>query len=155
MPFWLAGDHLLLAWGRVNQSPPVLLYLRHNWTVSGERIERELGFVLVDTGAAGVGFTGPKSILEEAGIKLAPGAETEGVGGGGAVKITPFSLAELSLGSARETDLTGVYGAFPETLEWGNDFRIAGLISHQFFRGYSLTLDFERMRLVLRGGGGR
>lgn len=34
----------------------------------------------------------------------------------------------------------------------GNDFRISGLISHEFFRAYALTLDFERMRLVLRRG---
>ncbi len=133
VPFWLAGDHLMVAWGRVNQSGPVLL--------------------LVDTGAAGLGFTGPRSILDEAGIKLTTGTESEGVGGGGAVKITPFNVAELSLGTARETDLTGVYGAFPETLEWSNDFRIAGLISHQFFRPYALTLDFDRMKLVLRRGG--
>lgn len=132
VPFWLAGDHLMVAWGRVNQSAPVLL--------------------LVDTGAAGVGFTGPRSLLDEAGIKLATGSEAEGGGGGGAVKITPFNVAELSLGTARETDITGVYGAFPETLEWGNDFRIAGLISHQFFRPYALTLDFDRMKLVLRRG---
>jgi len=36
IPFWLAGDHLMVAWGRVSKSNPVLLY--------------------VDTGAAGVGF---------------------------------------------------------------------------------------------------
>jgi predicted aspartyl protease len=132
VPFWLAGDHLMLASGRVNQSAPVLL--------------------LVDTGAAGLGFTGPRSILAEAGIKLPAGPEAEGIGGGGAVKVTPFQLAELSLGAARETDIPSVYGAFPESLEWSNDFRIAGLISHQFFRPYALTLDFDRMKLTLRRG---
>ena len=81
--------------------------------------------LLVDTGAAGVGFTGPRSILDEAGIKLASGSEAEGIGGGGAIKVTPFNVAELSLGAARETDLTGIQGYralgrdVPEGILWG------------------------------------
>src|SRR5262249_9908846 len=50
VPFWMAGDHFILAWGRVNQVAPLLLF--------------------VDTGLAGLGFTAPRSTLEAAGIKL-------------------------------------------------------------------------------------
>lgn len=56
IPFWLAGDHLMVAWGRINKSKPVLFY--------------------IDTGLAGLGFTGPKSVIDEAGIKLPVGVDT-------------------------------------------------------------------------------
>lgn len=120
----------MVAWGRVNKSNPVLLY--------------------ADTGAAGVGFTGPRSILDEAGIKLSGGQKTEGVGGGGTVKIAPFVVEELSLGEAKERNIIGVFGAFPASLEHRDGFRIAGLISHQFFRPFALTIDFTGMRFFLK-----
>ena len=130
VPFWMAGDHLMLPWGTVNGSKPVLLF--------------------VDTGAAGIGFTGPQSIIDQAGIKLRSGAETIGQGGGGAVKMVPFNLEELSLGEARERDLIGVFGPFPASLELRRGFRIAGLVSHEFFRSYSVTFDFDGMRIYLK-----
>ena len=130
IPFWMAGDHLMLAWGTVNKSAPMLMF--------------------VDTGAAGVGFIGPQSTIDESGIKLPTGAESTGVGGGGAVKFTPFSVDDLSLGDAREQDIMGVFGPFPASLEMKNGFRIGGLISHQFFRPYSVTFDFDGMRIYLK-----
>src|SRR5262249_4387390 len=60
VPFWMAGDHLMLAWGKVNKSPPLLFYL--------------------DTGAAGIGFTAPRSTLDAGGITLPQGQQTEGIG---------------------------------------------------------------------------
>lgn len=130
VPFWLVGDHLMVAKGRLGSSKPALFY--------------------VDTGLAGLGFTGPKSIVEEAGIHLPEGSEVEGVGGGGTVKIVPFPVDALSLGDAREENLTGVFGAFPASLENKNGFRIAGIVSHQFFRDYAVTMDFSGMRLLLK-----
>lgn len=130
VPFWMAGDHFMLAWGTINKSNPVLLF--------------------VDTGAAGIGFTGPQSIIDQAGIKLAVGSETVGTGGGGAVKMVPFNIDELTLGEAKERDLIGVFGPFPASMELKNGFRIAGLISHQFFRPYSVTFDFDGMKIYLK-----
>ncbi len=130
VPYWMAGDHLMLAWGTVNKSAPVLLF--------------------ADTGAAGIGFTGPQSVLDEAGIKLSSGSGGTGIGGGGSMKIVPFNLEELSLGGASERDLMGVFGPFPASLELTYGFRIAGLISHQFFRPYSVTFDFDGMRIFLK-----
>lgn len=130
IPFWLAGDHLMVAWGKVNNSKPVLFY--------------------VDTGLAGMGFTGPQSVIDEAGIKLPVGAEAEGVGGGGKVKIIPFRVEELYLGDAKEKNIGAVFGPFPASLESKDGFRIAGIISHQFFRPYALTMDFTNMKLYLK-----
>jgi hypothetical protein len=41
----------------------------------------------------------------------------------------------------------------PPDAEFRHGFRIAGVISHAFFRLYALTLDFEKMRLLLNPGG--
>lgn len=130
VPFWLAGDHYMVAWGSINHSRPLLLF--------------------VDTGAAGVGLTCPDSTIKEAGIKLSEGQAGEGVGGGGKIKITPFVVDELTLGAAKESKIVGLAGAFPPTLENTFGFRLGGLISHSFFRPYSVTFDFTGMRLVLK-----
>jgi hypothetical protein len=131
IPFWMAGDHYMLAWGKVNKSQPLLLF--------------------VDTGLAGGGFTCPESTLKEAGINLQESLAAEGVGGGGKVKVIPFVIEELTLGDAKEHSVRGLYtGAFP--LENAFRFRIGGLISHGFFRSYALTLDFFGMRYFLEKG---
>lgn len=128
IPFWLALDHYILARGKVNQSQETLFF--------------------IDTGLAGGGFACPESTLTEAGIKLMEDRATEGLGGGGKVKVIPFVVDELSLGEAREKNIVGLFtGAFP--LETAFGFRIGGLISHGFFRFYTLTLDFQGMRLFL------
>jgi predicted aspartyl protease len=128
IPFWMAGDHYMVAWGTVNKSQPLLFF--------------------VDTGLAGGGFTCPESTIKEAGINLQESLAAEGVGGGGKVKVVPFVVEELTLGDAKEHDVNGFYtGAFP--LENAFRFRIGGLISHAFFRPYALTLDFAGMRYYL------
>jgi predicted aspartyl protease len=128
IPFWMDGDHLLLAEGAANGAEPALM--------------------LVDTGAAGIGFTCPESTARAAGIALG-GEAAEGVGGGGRVSIVPFMLDSLRLGDAKATAIPGVYGAFPASLEWGRGFRVGGLVSHAFFRPYAVTFDFDRMRIVM------
>jgi len=49
-----------------------------------------------------------------------------------------------------ETDLQGVAFEAPSSILGDKlGFHIGGLISHQFFRSHALTLDFERMQLIL------
>jgi hypothetical protein len=129
VPFWMAGDHYMVAWGTVNKSQRTLFF--------------------VDTGLAGGGFTCPESTLKETRIQLQESLASEGVGGGGKVKVVPFAVEELTLGNAKEHNIHGMYvGAFP--LENAFGFRIGGLISHGFFRHYALSLDFERMKYFLK-----
>ena len=71
------------------------------------------------------------------------------MGGGGPVTVTPFTIKSLTLGGARQSDVTGMFGAFPMASEYAHGFRIGGIISHAFFRPYALTFDFDRMRLYL------
>jgi hypothetical protein len=129
VPFWMAGDHYMVAWGTANKSQPMLFF--------------------VDTGLAGGGFTCPESTLKEGGIRLQETQAGEGIGGGGRVKVVPFVVEELTLGKVREQNVRGIFsGAFP--LENAFEFRIGGIISHGFFRPYALTFDFKSMRLVLK-----
>jgi predicted aspartyl protease len=131
VPFWLGGDHYILARGRANDSESMLF--------------------LVDTGLAGLAFTCPRSTVEEAGIELVEQAAGSGVGGGGKVSIVPFMLHRLSLGEASRESLPGVFGPFPESLEHQAGFRIGGLVSHAFLRPWRVTFDFDAMEIVLDG----
>lgn len=133
LPFWLADDHIVVAWGSVNGGRPLLFF--------------------VDTGLAGAGFTCPPSTIEQAGIELRRDQAGSGRGGGGAMSIVPFVVSELSLGGLRREHIDGAAGPFPPQLEWDLGFRLGGLVSHQFFRPGSLTLDFAAMQMRLRAGG--
>jgi len=127
VPFWMAGDHFIVAWGTVNGSRPMLF--------------------LVDTGLAGKAFTAPKSTLQEAGIQPDESRVSEGLTILGKEREVPFTVDELTLGDAREHDLEGVANNF--RIEYALGFRVGGLISHQFFRRYALTFDFTGMWLFL------
>jgi Aspartyl protease len=129
LPFWMAGDHFLVTWGKVHHSPPLLFF--------------------VDTGLAGGGFVCPPSTLKDAGISIPQGSEVEGVGGGGSIKAVEFVVPFLSLGGIEARQIQSYLGVFPSTLEYGEGFRIAGIVSHEFFRPYALTFDFQGMRLFV------
>lgn len=130
IPFWMSGDHFMVARGRMNASPPLLWF--------------------IDTGLAGAGFTCPASTIEAAGVDLSKAPSFQGQGGGGAVTVTPFVVDSLSLGPAVRRGITAFFGPFPPTLEMGQGYRIAGLLSHGFLRPYRLTMDFTGMRYFLR-----
>lgn len=154
MPFWMAGDHYMVAWGRVNQRPPVLLF--------------------VDTGLSMGGFVCPDSTLKEASIKPQPPDEKKADDSAGTANpasasqasanqasanqasapaaptdYLPFVVDHLSLGDAEAEKIDGLTGVFPPTLENSFGFRIAGLISQQFFQPYAVTFDFTGMRIFL------
>ncbi len=130
LPFWMADDHFIVAWGAVNRGPQLLFF--------------------VDTGLAGAGFTCPPSTVKTAGIELRKDQAGIGSGGGGEVAFVPFVVEELSLGELRREHVDGAAGPFPPQLEWDLGFHIGGLVSHQFFRPGALTLDFDAMRLRVR-----
>jgi predicted aspartyl protease len=128
IPFWMAGDHYMVAWGKI-ESLPVLFF--------------------VDTGMAGGGLSCTESVLKEAGIKLAEDQASESMGGGGKHKVVPFTVKNLSLGEATAKNVRGVFnGPFLEENAFG--FRIGGFIGHGFFRPYAVTFDFTGMRLHLK-----
>ena len=132
LPFWLAGDHFMLARGTIGASPEVTWF--------------------VDTGLAGAAFTGPTSTLSLGGIALTDTASFTGEGGGGSVRVTPFLVPRLTVGPVRRDSLLGMVGAFPPSLETSLGPRVAGLVSHAFFRESRVTFDLDRMQLTIEGG---
>ena len=129
VPIWMASDHFMVGWGRVETLPPSLLF--------------------VDTGLTGAGVKLAESVIKEAGIKLDESKAAEGAGGGGTLKIVPYTVHQLSLGDIKEENVQGVYdGPFP----WENmfGFHLAGMVGHEFFRPYAVTFDFQNMQIFLQ-----
>jgi predicted aspartyl protease len=130
IPFWMAGDHYMHAWGTVNKSEPMIFF--------------------VDTGLAGGGFTCPESTIQKAGIKLQEDKASEGLGGGGRVRTVPFVVNELTLGDAKEHNIRGMFASNTGGLEKVVGFQVGGVIWHGFFRSYAVTFDFAGMRFYLK-----
>ena len=129
VPIWMASDHFMVGWGRVETLPPSLLF--------------------VDTGLVGAGAKLAESIIKEAGIKLEENKATEGAGGGGTLKIVPYTVHQLSFGDIKEENVPGLYdGPFP----WENmfGFHLAGMVGHDFFKPYAVTFDFQNMQIFLQ-----
>jgi hypothetical protein len=129
VPIWLASDHFMVGWGRVEKLQPTLLF--------------------VDTGLMGAGVKLAEPIIKEAGIKLEENKATEGAGGGGTLKIVPYTVHQLSFGDIKEENVPGLYdGPFP----WENmfGFHLAGMLGHDFFKQYAVTFDFQNMQIFLQ-----
>ena len=129
VPMWMASDHFMVGWGRVETLPPTLLF--------------------VDTGLMGAGVKLAESVITEAGIKLEENKATEGAGGGGKLKIVPYVVHQLSFGDIKEENVRGLYdGPFP----WENmfGFHLAGMVGHDFFKPYAVTFDFQNMQIFLQ-----
>jgi hypothetical protein len=126
---WMASDHFMVGWGRVEKLPPTLLF--------------------VDSGLMGAGVKLAEPVIKEAGIKLEEDKATEGAGGGGKLKIVPYTVNQLSFGDIKEENVPGLYdGPFP----WENSFgfHLAGMIGHDFLRPYAVTFDFQNMQIFLQ-----
>ena len=129
VPFWIASDHFMVGWGRVETIPPTLFF--------------------VDSGLAGAGAKLAELVIKEAGIKLEEDKAYEGAGGGGKLKIVPYTVRQLSFGDVRENNVAGLYdGPFPWEDTFG--FNLAGMVGHDFLKPYAVTFDFENMRLFLQ-----
>jgi hypothetical protein len=129
VPIWMASDHFMVGWGRVETLPPSLLF--------------------VDSGLMGAGVKLAESVIKQAGIKLEESKATEGAGGGGTLKIVPYTVHQLSFGDIKEENVPGLYdGPFP----WENTFGfyLAGMIGHDFLKPYAVTFDFQNMQIFLQ-----
>jgi hypothetical protein len=129
VPIWMASDHFMVGWGRVETLPPALLF--------------------VDTGLMGAGVKLAESIIKEAGIKLEEDKAFEGAGGGGTLKIVPYTVRQLSFGGIKQENVQGLYdGPFP----WENSFgfHLSGMVGHDFFKPYAVTFDFTNMQIFLQ-----
>ena len=90
-----------------------------------------------------------ESVIKEAGIKLEENKASKGAGGGGKLKIVPYTVHQLSFGVIKENNVPGLYdGPF----SWENmfGFHHAGMVGHDFFKSYAVTFDFENMQISIR-----
>ncbi len=129
VPIWMASDHFMVGWGRVETLSPTLLF--------------------VDTGLVGAGVKLAEPVIKEAGIRLEESKAFEGAGGGGKLKIVPYTVHQLSFGDIKEENVPGLYdGPFP----WENmfGFHLAGMVGHDFFKPYAVTFDFTNMQIFLQ-----
>jgi predicted aspartyl protease len=129
VPMWMAGDHFMVAWGRVNSQPTSLFF--------------------VDSGLAGAGVKLAESTLQQAGIQLVESKSTEGQGGGGMLKTIPYIVTQFTVGEITEQNVAGLYdGPFPWENEFG--FHLAGMFGSDFLRQRAVTFDFTNMRIIFR-----
>jgi hypothetical protein len=127
VPMWLVGDHFVFARAHIDNAPD--------------------GLFSIDTGLAGGGIQATKPALDEAGIKPDESEAQTGMGGGGPVRVLPFT-ADATLGTLTEKNVAGAFT--PD----GDQFRIfpfaiKGTLSHGFFRAHALSFDFVAMKLVI------
>lgn len=128
VPFWLTGDHAIVAFGTVNQLPPALFF--------------------VDTGlTSGVNVRQP--VFGEAGIVPETDKETKAQGGGGVFIALPYIVDRVTLGDWQETDVPGVYNG-PAGAENRFGFYVQGLVGHRFFNPHTVTFDFTAMKMLIR-----
>jgi predicted aspartyl protease len=129
VPMWMAGDHFMVAWGRVSTQPMSLFF--------------------VDSGLAGAGVKLAESAIQQAGIHLDESKASEGQGGGGMLKIVPYTVEQFTVGEITEQNVAGLYdGPFPWENEFG--FHLAGMFGSDFLKQYAVTFDFTNMRIIFR-----
>ncbi len=135
IPFYLQGSHFILAHGSLNDHGGLLFH--------------------VDSGLAGVpSFAAPERTLEYVGIPV-PEVSVRGDvigGGGGGFAVGEFDIKSLGLGRIVRHDLVGSFGGQPPGSYWNLGFIQDGLISHNFLKEFSWTLDFDAMKMYLVGG---
>jgi predicted aspartyl protease len=134
IPFWLIQTHYMVVYGTLNEGAPMLFF--------------------VDTGLAGKGFSAPEATLREAGINVDWAKAETAIAAFGASETVDIVADRLTLGiDSNEVVAQHVPGvAFKKPTAIPKlGFHIGGMVSHQFFRNYALTLDFVGMKLILQG----
>jgi hypothetical protein len=90
-----------------------------------------------------------EAVITQAGITLERDKATTGAGAGGTLTTVPYFVHRLSFGKLQEENVPELFdGPFP----WENTFGFhpAGMVGHDFFRPYAVTLDFTKMEIVLK-----
>ena len=129
VPFAMAGDHYMVSHGSLNDCDNMLWF--------------------VDTGLAGVAFGCPTSTIKKGKLNVQKSNKSRGEGGGGSFDIYPFEVETICLDTLCVRNVHGEFGVFPSQLEYGLGFKIDGMVSHEYFKGFSLTIDFKEMKYIL------
>ncbi|SEG62913.1 Aspartyl protease [Nonomuraea solani] len=136
LPLWLAGDHYPCTVGSLGDYGPRM--------------------VTVDTGGIGVALDTTVQIAEQAGgITVDRDHPIPQPGG---IKLYPITAERISLGRAVGRNLPGhaadnVFPGFPgpgQSAMFG--FDLIANFTHEFFKPYAITFDYQRMHLTITRG---
>ncbi len=134
IPFMLMATHFIIAKGHLNA-------------------QENLTF-LVDSGLEDddgkAAFTAPAQTLRLANISIPKTTKVEGESGAGKISldIGYFPIEKLGLGTMIHEQTYGGYGIFPPELYRNLGFIVDGLISHNYLRHYTWTIDFSEMNMI-------
>ena len=133
VPFALGVTHFMVVKAIVNGKYPLNLF------VDSGLADSEASVAL------------PKQTLNYLGIPI-PDTEIlpENLGGpgGGEFPVGRFTIDELEIDLLVQEYIKGVYGVFPPSVYWASEFIIDGIVSHNFLKKYSWTIDFSRMEMT-------
>ena len=136
-------------------APQPLVAGQRMWLAAGHYLvtETEVGagvraMMLLDTGMGGTDCVVARSLADSVLLTPDPQGPMAGHGGGGAVQGTAVRLPRLCVGGHCHNDVRAVV-LRQFALERQLGFRVAGLLASDFFREARLTLDFERMRMMI------
>jgi hypothetical protein len=115
-------------------------------TMSGGR---RMAFV-VQTGVPGCGIGAPRVVLEEIGVK--PGMLSKAAGGiGGWLQGVPWAqttVPTVTVGPVVKDKVKAWQNAMADLEMWRHGVRRDALLSHDFFKGMRVSIDWSRHELV-------
>lgn len=133
VPFEIWGESDLTVYGSLN---------------SGRRMA-----MVVQTGVPGCGVAAPASVFDEVGIK--PGRIARAIKGAGSVlqgrPWTSVKVSSVTVGPLVRDKVPGWSGALDEIELWRHGVRRDAILSHDFFAGQRVTIDWEKRELVVEG----
>jgi predicted aspartyl protease len=109
--------------------------------------------MLVATGIPGCGVAAPPEVFEEFGLR--PGmmsrvTKTAGSPFGGK-SWAQVTTSGVTLGPISRDHVDGWYGAMDSAEMWRHGVRRDAAVSIEFFKGYRMSIDWDRRELVLEG----
>jgi hypothetical protein len=131
VPFEIWGESELMVYGSLN---------------GGRRMA-----MLLATGLPGCGVAAPADVLAEVGIK--PGRISRVIKGAGSVlQGAPWAAvgaANVTVGPLVRDKVDGWSGALDPAELWRHGVRRDAIVSHDFFKGQRVTIDWENCSLVV------
>jgi hypothetical protein len=132
------------------QGVPFELWGENEITVHGSLAGGRSMAMVVQSGVPNCGVGAPREVMEEIGVK--PGAVAKLVKGAGqwlqGVPWAPVTVPSVSVGPVVQSNVPGWQGALSSAEMWRHGVRRDALISHDFFRNKSVTIDWKNRELV-------
>jgi hypothetical protein len=131
IPFEVWGESELMVYGSIN---------------GGRRMA-----MLFQSGVPGCGVAAPADVFAEVGVK--PGRVARAIKGAGSVlQGTPWTavgVPNVTVGPLVRDKVRGWSGALNDAELWRHGVRRDAILSHDFFKGQRVTIDWEKRELVV------